>query len=240
MYLDSFTEHFSEIQDPRRTAKIAYPLFDILFATLCAVIAGAEGWSDIQEYAEGHHDWFLKHGMFKEGVPVDDTIARIISRINPEQFNLFFINWMRSVHELTQGELVVLEGKILRVSYNREERRSTLHLVSDYAAANKLVIGQVRTQKKSNEITAIPEMIKLLALKGALISIDTMGCQTQIAQEIIDAGADYLLNVKDNQKRLHRAVQKALEVQRITPSIREKVMLSVPIHSKLTSRNGRN
>ncbi|CDG86524.1 H repeat-associated protein YhhI (fragment) [Xenorhabdus bovienii str. puntauvense] len=104
MYLDSFTDHYSDIEDPRQTAKVAYPLFDILFTILCAIIAGVEGWSDIQEYTEGHHDWFLKQGMFKEGVPVDDTIARILSHIKPEQFNLCFINWMRSVHQLTKGE----------------------------------------------------------------------------------------------------------------------------------------
>ncbi len=117
MCLDNFTLHFSAIQDPRQSAKVTYPLFDILFASLCAVIAGAEGWNDIQEYTEGHHDWFLKQGMFKDGVPVDDTFARIISRINPEQFNLCFINWMRSVHKLTQGELVAIDGKVLRGSY---------------------------------------------------------------------------------------------------------------------------
>ncbi|NHB98445.1 ISAs1 family transposase [Photorhabdus stackebrandtii] len=222
MYLESFTDHFSDIEDPRQSAKVAYPLFDILFASLCAVIAGAEGWSDIQEYTEGHHDWFLKQGMFKEGVPVDDTIARIISRIKPEQFNLCFINWMNSVHQLTKGELVLIDGKVLRGSYSREARYSTLHRVSAYAATNQLVIGQVKTQNKSNEITAIPELIKLLELKGALISIDAMGCQTQIAREIIDAGADYLLSVKANQKNLHRAVREALAQPLSLPLTREK------------------
>ncbi|KMJ43316.1 transposase [Xenorhabdus khoisanae] len=223
MYLENFSLHFSEIQDPRQSAKVAYPLFDILFASLCAMIAGAEGWNDIQEYTEGYHEWFLQQGMFKEGVPVDDTFARIISRINPQQFNLCFINWMNSVHELTQGELVAIDGKVLRGSYSPEERLSTLHLVSAYATANKLVMGQVRTQKKSNEITAIPELINLLNLKGALVSIDAMGCQTQIARELINADADYLFSVKDNQKSLHRAVQNALKAQCIAPSTREKL-----------------
>ncbi|WP_411354728.1 ISAs1 family transposase, partial [Xenorhabdus khoisanae] len=215
--------------------RYTYPLFDILFASLCAVIAGAEGWNDIQEYTEGHHDWFLKQGMFKEGFPVDDTFARIISRINPEQFNLCFINWMRSVHELTQSELVAIDGKVLRGSCSPEERLSSLHLVSAYATTNQLVMGQVRTQKKSNEITAIPELIKLLDLKGARVSIDAMGCQTQIAQELLDAGADYLFSVKDNQKHLHRAVQKVLEAQRIAPSVREKIILE-QAHGRLELR----
>ncbi|PHM68130.1 hypothetical protein Xekj_03626 [Xenorhabdus sp. KJ12.1] len=132
---------------------------------------------------------------------------------------------MQSVHQLTQGELIAIDGKVLRGSYNREDRYSTLHLVSAYATANKLVLGQVRTQLKSNEITAIPELIKLLELKGALISIDAMGCQTQIAQEIIDAGADYFLSVKDNQPTLQRAVKDALANQLSVPAKREKVKI---------------
>ncbi len=129
---------------------------------------------------------------------------------------------MNSVHQLTKGELVAIDGKVLRGSYSCEARYSTLHMVSAYSATNQLVIGQVKTQNKSNEITAIPELIKLLELKGALISIDAMGCQTQIAREIIDAGADYLLSVKANQKNLHRAVREALAQPLSLPSTREK------------------
>lgn len=210
MYIDAFTKHFSEVEDSRQSAKVTYPLFDVLFVTLCSVIAGAEEWSDIQEYAEGHHDWFKKHGFLKDGVPVDDTIARIIARIQPEQFSRCFIGWMQAVNKLTKGELVAIDGKVLRGSYDREDRRSTIHMVNAYASANQVVIGQVKTDKKSNEITAIPELINLLELKGALVSIDAMGCQTDIATAIVKQDADYLLAVKGNQGNLHKAVRSAL------------------------------
>ena len=209
MYLDSFSTHFGDIKDSRQSAKITYPLFDILFVSLCSVIAGAEGWKDIEEYAKGHLDWFQERGFLPHGVPVDDTIARIISRIKPDQFHQCFINWMQDVHRLTQGQLVAIDGKTLRGSYNREDRQSTLHRVSAYACANKVVIGQVITEEKSNEITAIPDLIKLLDIKGALVSIDAMGCQTGIAKAIVAKQADYLLAVKGNQKSLYKAVQHA-------------------------------
>ncbi len=193
-----FIQYFSELEDPRQSSKVTYSLFDILFLTLCAIIAGAEGWSDIEEYAEGHRDWFLRHGFLKEGIPVDDTIARIISRIEPEQFSQCFIHWMQAVNTLTGGELVAIDGKTLRGSYDREDRCSTIHMVNAYACANRMVIGQVKTDSKSNEITAIPELISLLDLRGSLVSIDAMGCQTAIAGAIVGKGADYLLSVKGN------------------------------------------
>lgn len=225
MYLDAFTEHFSSIEDPRQHAKVSYPLFDIMFLSLCAVIGGAEGWKEIHEYAKGHHDWFKKQGFLIEGVPVDDTIARIIARINPKQFSQCFIAWMQSVNKLTKGQLIAIDGKVLRGSYNRDDRNSTIHMVSAYAVANKLVIGQVKTDEKSNEITAIPELINLLDIKGALVSIDAMGCQTQIASDIIDAGADYLLAVKNNQPSLYKAVKMALAEEVNSDLIREKMSI---------------
>jgi predicted transposase YbfD/YdcC len=210
MYLDEFAKHFGAIDDPRQAAKVSHPLFDIMFLTMCAVIAGAEGWADIQEYAEGHLDWFQDKNILLNGVPVDDTIARTISRIKPEQFRECFIEWMKSINNMTKGELVAIDGKVLRGSYNRDDRQSTIHMVSAYAAANKVVIGQLKTDAKSNEITAIPELVKLLDIKGCLVSIDAMGCQTKIAEEIVENGADYLLAVKDNQQSLANSVQKAL------------------------------
>lgn len=210
MYIDEFAKHFSSIEDPRQTSKVSHPIFDIMFVTMCAVIAGADGWKEIQEYAEGHLEWFQGNDILLGGAPVDDTIARVISRIQPEQFRQSFIGWMKSINELTNGELIAIDGKVLRGSYNRDDRQSTIHMVSAYAVANKVVIGQLKTDAKSNEITAIPELIKLLDIKGCLISIDAIACQTKIAKEIIDNGGDYLLAVKGNQKSLSNSVIKAL------------------------------
>lgn len=208
-----FVEHFCCIKDPRQKAKIDYPFFDLLFGSLCAIIAGAEGWKDIQEYIDGHLSWFQKQGFFSHGSPVDDTIARAIGRIEPKQFQQCFISWMQSVHQLTDGELVAIDGKTLRGSYCPEDRKSTIHMVNAYACANHLVLGQHKTDAKSNEITAIPELIALLDIKGALISIDAMGCQKGIAKCIVDKGADYLLAVKTNQESLYLAIRAAFEEQ---------------------------
>ncbi|MGR5488175.1 ISAs1 family transposase, partial [Vibrio alfacsensis] len=156
MTIDTIKEHFSIIRDERQSAKVDYPLFDILFGSICAVIAGGQGWTDIREYVLGHHEWFLKQGLFEKGVPVDDTFARLIASIDPAEFRDCFLSWMKAVHKLTCGEVVSIDGKTLRGSYDRNDRQSTIHMVSAYANANQLVLGQLKTDSKSNEITAIP------------------------------------------------------------------------------------
>lgn len=207
MNLNVFSEHFSSIEDTRQSAKITYPLFDVLFLTLCAVISGCQGWEDIEDFGEARLQWLQKLGFFAEGVPVHDTIARIIARIEPTQLQRCFADWMQAVAVLTEGQVVAIDGKTLCSSYNRTSRRSAIHMVSAFASANGVVLGQVKTEEKSNEITAIPELLDLLELKGCLVSIDAMGCQKDIAHKIVDKGADYLLAVKANQEKLHDAVQ---------------------------------
>lgn len=217
MYIEAFTTHFGELSDTRQSAKVTYPLEDILFITLCGVVAGAEGWSDIRDYADGHIDWFQQHGYLRDGVPVDDTIARTISRIDPEQFRACFINWMQAVHESTEGQLIAIDGKTLRSSYQRGDRQSTIHMVNAFACANKVVLGQVKTSEKSNEITAIPELIQLLDVQDTLVSIDAMGCQTSIAEQIVKQGGDYLFTLKSNQGKLCKAVEDAFTEIRTAP-----------------------
>lgn len=217
MNIDTIQEHFSIIRDDRQSAKVDYPLFDVLFGSICAIIAGGQGWTDIREYVLGHHEWFLKQNLFEKGVPVDDTFARLIANIDPSEFRQCFLAWMKAVHKLTSGEVVAIDGKTLRGSYDRDDRHSTIHMVSAYASANQLVLGQVKTDKKSNEITAIPALIKMLDLRGAIVTIDAMACQTKIAKAITAKGGDYLLAVKGNQGKLARAVQAAFAPSRRTP-----------------------
>ena len=163
MHIAHFKEHFQIITDNHQGAKITYCVFDVLFGSLCSVIAGAKG-GDIREYIVGHHDWFKHNALFLNDIPADDTIARIISTIEPEQFQECFINWMSSIHTLTDGQVIA----ILRGSYNREDRASTIHMVNAYASSNKLVLGPLNTEQKSNEIMAIPELIKMLNIEGHL------------------------------------------------------------------------
>ena len=152
-----FAQFFDDIPDPRQHAKIYYPFYDVLFLTVCAVIGGADGWEDIEDFGEVHLPWFQSKGLFKNGIPVHDTIARIISRIKPEQFQNAFLRWMQATAERTDGTLIAIDGKTLRSSYDRNCRQSTIHMVSAFAAQERLVLGQVKTDAKSNEITAIPE-----------------------------------------------------------------------------------
>ncbi|MFI3245849.1 MAG: ISAs1 family transposase [Ferrimonas sp.] len=217
MNLDTIKAYFSSIRDERQSAKVDYPLFDILFGSICAVIAGGQGWTDIREYVLGHHEWFLKQGLFEKGVPVDDTFARLISNIDPAEFRDCFLGWMKAVHKLTGGEVVAIDGKTLRGSYDRNDRQSTIHMVSAYSCANQLVLGQLKTDAKSNEITAIPALLQMLDLRGAIVTIDAMACQTKIAKAITSKGGDYLLSVKGNQGKLAASIQSAFSSRRRDP-----------------------
>jgi predicted transposase YbfD/YdcC len=205
-----FEQFFSELKDPRQSAKVAHLFTDILFLVVCASIAGAKGWEDIEDFGDLHFDWFSQKGLFKNGLPVHDTIARVISRVDSEQFQRCFIGWMQSVAELSDGQLIAIDGKRLCGSYNRDDRQSAIHIVNAFATENNVVLGQIKTQSKSNEITAIPALLDLLDIKGCLISIDAMGCQTAIAEKVVEGGGDYLLALKGNQKELHDAVRDEL------------------------------
>lgn len=216
MSTNAFTQSFAKLEDPRQSAKITYPLFDVLFLAVCATIAGAEGWEDIYDFGEAHLDWLQAKGLFKEGIPVDDTIARILSRLDPSAFQQCFISWMKAIAAKTDGKLVAIDGKVLRSSYDRQDRLSTIHMVSAFATENSLVLGQLKTDDKSNEIQAIPALLQLLELKGCLVSIDAIGCQTEIAGALVKQGADYLLAVKGNQETLAKAVRQAFE-DKLTP-----------------------
>ncbi|GAB3223940.1 ISAs1 family transposase [Pseudaeromonas pectinilytica] len=231
----AFTQFFSELEDPRQTTKIEYPFFDVVFLTVCAAIGGAQGWEDIELFGEAHLEWLQRNGLFSNGLPVHDTIARIISRIQPEQFQNAFVLWMQATSERTDGELIAIDGKTLRSSYDRNSRQSTIHMVSAFAAQNRLVLGQVKTDAKSNEITAIPELLALLDIKGCLVSIDAMGCQTEIASAIVKGGGNYLLAVKGNQPTLHNAVRAALAESTQRP-LSEETLSIEEMHGRIDGR----
>jgi predicted transposase YbfD/YdcC len=203
----SLVECFSVIRDPRQESKIEHELIDVLILCILGVICGAEGWQDIEEVGHARLSWLQARGFFKNGIPVDDTIARIISVIKPEELQNCFINWMKAVEEATNGKVVAVDGKTLRHSYDKKKRKAAIHMVSAFAAENGVVLGQIKVDSKSNEITAIPALLELLDIKGCIVTIDAMGCQEKIAEKIIQQGADYVLAVKDNQKQLHEEIQ---------------------------------
>ncbi len=201
----SLLDHISIIRDYRQPWKISHTLSDILFLTIVAVIGGAEGWDEIADFGEDHLDWLRLYGDFESGIPSQHTIARVMSTISGKQLQKLFIQWMKDCHTLTEGSVVAIDGKSLRGTYDKSKRDCLVHMVSAFSAQNQVVLGQVKTSEKSNEITAIPELLQLLELKGCLVTLDAMGCQRKIAQTILDKEADYLLAVKGNQGKLAEA-----------------------------------
>ena len=185
MSLTLLTDHFADIEDPRQASKVTYKLFDVLFLTLTAVISGAEGWEEIEDFGHLRLKWLKKYGDFSHGIPVHDTIARLVCRIDPQAFHQRFIQWMQATEKLTDKQVVAVDGKTLRRSYKRHDRQSTLHMISAFATKNGVVLGQRRTDEKSNEITAVPELLELLELEGAMVTLDAMSCQKQIVKTIV-------------------------------------------------------
>lgn len=184
MDIEKLMAHISIIPDYRQSWKVEHKLSDILLLTICAVISGAEGWEDIEDFGETHLDSLKQYGDFEHGIPVHDTIARVVSCISPQRFHECFINWMHDCHSSEDGSVIAIDGKTLHGSYDKSHRRGAIHVISAFAAMGGVVPGQLKTAEKSNEITAIPELINLLDIKGKIITTDAMGCQKDIAEKI--------------------------------------------------------
>jgi len=201
-------EHFKSLSDPRRkTANQRHNFVDILVIAICGIICGANGWVAVEKFGKAKEDWFSGFLELPNGIPSHDTFTDVFAKLSPKQFEACFISWVESISELFDGEVVSIDGKTLRRSHDVSFDKKAIHMVSAWASANSLVLGQIKTDEKSNEITAIPELLKSLELKGCLVTIDAMGCQKKIAEVIIESDADYLLVVKDNQPNLHQAIQ---------------------------------
>jgi predicted transposase YbfD/YdcC len=170
------------------------------------MISGAEGWKDIVDFGHSKLDWLRQYVPLENGIPVDDTVARIISGISEKGFQDCFQSWIKSVVKVTEGEIVSIDGKTHRRSHDKKNNKKALHLVSAWANKNNLVLGQVKTREKSNEITAIPELLKVLELKGCIVTIDAMGCQEKIIENIVDKDGGYAIAVKGNQGHLHKSI----------------------------------
>ena len=197
--------HFNIIPDYRQAGKVTHKLTDIILLTICSVLSGMDDWDEISDYGEQRIDFLKKIGDFDEGIPSASTIARTMRMINPTKLQKCFIQWMNACVELTDGEVIAIDGKTVRGSYDKASDKKAIHMVNAFATANGVTLGQEKVYKKSNEITAIPKLLDLLEIKGCLVTIDAMGCQKAIAKKILDKEADYLLAVKGNQGRLATA-----------------------------------
>ncbi len=198
-----FVQYFGVIYDPRQPGKVIHKLIDILFIAVCATICGCDDWDDMQFWAEEREEWLRQYISLENGIPTSWTIARVFDVIDPKQFALCFTEWMRELTQIQPGAIVPIDGKTMRGTANPSQGKKALHIVNAWCSQNKLLLGQTKTDEKSNEITAIPELLDMLFLKGAVVTIDAMGCQRKIVEKIVkDKKADYVLGVKGNQPTL--------------------------------------
>jgi predicted transposase YbfD/YdcC/predicted DNA-binding protein (UPF0251 family) len=199
-------DHFVELTDPRRR-KVTYPLINIVTIAICAVICGADDFVSIAEYGCKKRKWLAQFLDLGKGIPSHDRFNAVLGAIKPAEFEACLLSWITTLHEITAGQIVAIDGKTLRRSFDAAHGKSAIHMVSAWATANQISLGQVVVDEKSNEITAIPQLLKMLELSGCLVTIDAMGCQTEIAQAILDAKADYVLAVKKNQPTLYEGIE---------------------------------
>jgi predicted transposase YbfD/YdcC len=207
----ALTASFRSLPDPRVDRTKHHLLVDIMAIAICAVVCGAEAWTEVEDFGKIKKKWLKRFLALPNGIPSHDTFGRVFAALDPEAFQQCFIRWVQRVAHLTTGEVIAIDGKTLRGSHDGARNKDAIHLVSAWASANRLVLGQVKVADKSNEITAIPELLQLLELRGCLVTIDAAGTQTKIAATIVEREADYLLALKKNQKGLAEDVQTLFE-----------------------------
>jgi len=204
----SIVEHFQTLEDPRIERTKKHRLLDILVIAVCTLLTGGEGFQDMELFGKSKYAWLRTFLALPHGIPSHDTFGRVFARLDPQRFRQCFLSWPQAVAQLTQGALVSLEGKTVKASFDRATASSPLHMLSAWCSDHGgLVVGQLKTDSKSNEITAIPDLLHLLAIKGCIVTIDAMGCQTAIAAQIRDQGGDYLLALKGNHKKAYAAIK---------------------------------
>lgn len=234
-FMASIAAYFSAIADPRVERTREHPLVSILVLSLCAIICGAEGFVAIEQFGRAKEAWLRTFIDLPNGIPSHDTIGRVFAALDPKALADAFRKWTEAVSVKTEHDVVAIDGKTLRRSFREAGKRAFVHMVSAWSTANHMVLGQVKTEEKSNEITAIPRLLELLHLKGCIVTIDAMGCQKDIARRIVDSGADYVLAVKDNQPTLHESLQRFkddLACERVTADC-------VSYHEETTKGHGR-
>jgi len=234
--LETLSEHFGKVTDPRVDRTKEHKLIDILAIAICAIICGAEGWVDVELFGKSKQPWLATFLELPNGIPSHDTFGRVFSMIDAKQFQLAFIEWVWAVNQLIGRQIVNLDGKCLRGSDDEKLGKRAIYIVSAWAAENGIVLGQRKVDAKSNEITAIPELLKLLAIAGCIVTIDAMGTQTSIAQAIVDAEADYVLSVKENQGHLFEDLSMLFGVDR---ELNFKYASSLDYHKTVNKGHGR-
>jgi predicted transposase YbfD/YdcC len=199
-------QYFGDMEDPRVERTKLHKLIDILVIAICAVIAGADNWEDVEEFGKSRLEWLNTFLELPNGIPSHDTFTRVFARLDPEQFQACFIRWMKAVSEVIGGQVIAIDGKFVRRSHDQKLGKTAIDMVSAWATANHLVLGQRKVDEKSNEITAIPPLLEALEVAGCTITIDAMGCHPEIAAKIVEREGNYALALKDNQGNLYEDV----------------------------------
>ncbi len=203
----TISKYFGELKDPRIERSKLDKLIDIVTITICAVISGADSWVDIELYGKTKCKWLKKFLELANGIPSHDTFARVFARLDPQQLQQCFLRWIKSISQQFSGEVIAIDGKTLRHSYDSSHDKPAIHMVSAWVSANRLILGQVKVDSKSNEITAIPKLLKVLCLKGCIVTLDAMGCQREVVTQIATQEADYVITLKKNQASLYERVE---------------------------------
>ena len=204
--------HFSKLEDPRIDRQKLHPLMDIIVIAICAVICGAETWVDMENFGKARIAWFKKFLELPNGVPSHDTFGRVFGLLKASAFEECFFDWVQAVNQVTKGQVIAIDGKELRHSYDTFMGKKAIHLVSAWASENRMVLAQRKVDSKTNEITVIPELLDTLEVAGCIVTLDAMGCQKEIARKIIARKADYILAVKGNQGHLHEDIAYLFEL----------------------------
>lgn len=204
-------ERLKKMGDPRREHQKFHSLYEILVIAICAVLSGAEHWTEMEEYGEAKQEWLATFLELKHGIPSHDTFRRVFILLDAVELKSVFVEWISAAVNLSQGTLVNIDGKNLRGSKEPLKGKKALNVVSAWVSEQSVVLGQIKCEEKSNEITAIPELLKILDLKGCVVTIDAMGCQKEIVKEIAEKEADYVISLKGNQGTLHQEVKQYLD-----------------------------
>lgn len=203
----SLMDYFVDLPDPRLDRRKLHSLTDILCIAICAVICGAQHWTQVEQFGLAKESWFRTFLTLENGIPSHDTFGDFFAALNPARFGECFIRWVEALAEQSPGDIISVDGKALRKSFDHASSKAAIHMVSAFSAANDLVLGQLKVDDKSNEITAVPELLKLLVLEGAIVTTDALNCQKNIAETIIEQGAEYVLALKENHPNLYADVE---------------------------------